>query len=141
MLLASASSLLEDVERRLRNAEIDVKTLRIVDKNREMFLKLHALLSDIEESPSNDVKTGTNKMSEVSGNRQETAGSMKLFLDMRIEELEAFGKERDAVFSFIGMCSVIKSGESQNIFSSRTGSRPFFSFYVKILRSPCAYFL
>ncbi|XP_078382607.1 E3 ubiquitin-protein ligase rnf213-alpha-like isoform X3 [Oculina patagonica] len=34
---------------------------------------------------------------------------MKLFLDMRIEELEAFEKERDAVSSFIDMCSVISS--------------------------------
>ena len=111
MLLQCASSLLEDVGRRLTKAEIDVKTLRIVQKNREKFLKLHFLLSSrIDESQlkADSVVTG-----EVSGNQQETE-TMKLFLDMRDEELEAFEKEREAVFSFAEMCSVLKSGESPN---------------------------
>lgn len=111
VLLGSASSLVEDVGRRLKNAEIDVKTLRIVQKNRGIFLKLHYMLSDVEESQSKDAKPGASKMGGTSGKQQGT-GSMELFLEMRIEELKAFEKERDAVFSFVEMCSAIKSGES-----------------------------
>lgn len=123
VLLGSVSSLLEDVGRRLKNAEVDVTTLRIVQKNRERFLKLHYLLSDAEESQSKDVKTGASKMDGTSGNQQGT-GSMELFLDMRIEEIRAFEKEREAVSSFVEMCSVIKSGKSFTSTNSKE-KRPF----------------
>lgn len=111
VLLGSSYSLLEDVGRRLKNAEIDVKTLKIVQKNRKEFLKLHYLLSEDEESQSSkDVKTGENKMSETDEKQQGTR-CMELFLEMRNEELKAFEKERDAVFCFVERCSVIKSGK------------------------------
>ena len=93
-LLELASSLLEDVSTGLRNAEIDVKTLRIVQENREKFLKLNYLRSSTEK------------------NQKET-NPMELFLDMRSEELKAFESEREAVLSFVEFCSAVKSGETK----------------------------
>ncbi|XP_022806306.1 E3 ubiquitin-protein ligase RNF213-like [Stylophora pistillata] len=89
-LLELASSLLEDVSTGLRNAEIDVKTLRIVQENREKFLKLNYLRSSTEK------------------NQKET-NPMELFLDMRSEELKVFESEREAVLSFVEFCSAVKS--------------------------------
>lgn len=109
-LICSASSLLQDVGRRLKNAEIDVKMLQIVQKNRETFLKLHYLLSDIEKSQSGEVKPEENKIGRTGGGDLRGTGAIELFLDMRVEELEAFKKERDAVFSFVEICSAIESG-------------------------------
>ena len=53
----------------------------------------------------------TGEISEDKGNQQE-ARSMEIFLEMRIEELKSFENEREAVSTFIAMCSVIKTGES-----------------------------
>lgn len=90
-----------------------MKTLRIVQKNREKFLKLHFLLSSRIDESQLKGDSVVRQTGEISGNQQETE-TMKLFLDMRDEELEAFEKEREAVFSFTEMCSVLKSGESPN---------------------------
>lgn len=81
-----------------------MNTLRTVHKDRDRFLELHSLLSKEDSAVTRDI-------SEDKGNQQE-ARSMEIFLDMRIEEIEAFEKEREAVSTFITMCSVIKTGES-----------------------------
>ena len=110
-LLVSATSLLEHVGIWLRNGKIQSSTLRIVQKHRDKFLKLYSLLSRVEDSTPSKEEAEASTISDVNGSQQQT-GSIELFLDMRIEELEAFEKEKDAVSSFIDMCSVIKSGES-----------------------------
>lgn len=110
-LLVSATSLLEHVGIWLRSGEIRPNTLRIVQRNRDKFLKLFYLLSRVEDSTlSKELEeAGSSRISEAKGNLYET-GSTKVFLDMRLEELEAFEKERNAVSSLIDMCSVIKAG-------------------------------
>lgn len=110
-LLVSATSLLEHVGIWLRNGEIRPNTLRIIQKDRDRFLKLYSLLSQEEVTTPSKEEAVPSTISEVKGSQHATV-SMKLFLDMRIEELEAFEKERDAVSSFIDMCSVISSGGS-----------------------------
>ena len=109
-LLVSASSLLEHVGLCLRNAEIDVNTLQNVEKRRASFLNLYSLVSEDKESTESGEKTVGSQMSEVSGSQKETS-TIKLFLDMRIDELEALEKERDAVRCFVEMCSMVQSGE------------------------------
>lgn len=79
-------------------------TLRIVHKNRDRFLELYSLLSKEDSAV-------TGEISEDKGNQQE-ARSMEIFLDMRLEELNAFEKEREAVSTFITKFSTIKIGES-----------------------------
>ena len=79
-------------------------TLQIVHKNRDRFLELYSLLS------KEDLAL-TGEISEDKGNQQE-ARSMEIFLDMRLEELNAFEKEREAVLTFITKFSTIKIGES-----------------------------
>lgn len=102
-ILVSATLLITRVGFRLKNGEIQVNTLRIVQKSRDRFLELYSWLSKEE--------TVTRKINEDQGSQQE-AGSMEIFLDMRIEELKSFENEREAVSTFIAMCSVIKTGES-----------------------------
>ena len=112
-LLVSASLLLERVGLRLRNAEIDMHTLRILQENRASFLSLCSLVSEVDgnaESSENDETTKCDK-------NQREISSVELFLDMRIDELEAFAKEREAVNSFVEMCSMVKSGELRNLSS------------------------
>ena len=105
-LFVSASSLLEHVGLHLKNAEIDVHTLRIVQKNRASFLNLYSLLSEFDGSYTSSHETEASTTTE-----QRETSPVKLFLDMRTDELEAFEKEREAVCSFVEMCSMIKSGE------------------------------
>ena len=102
-ILVSAASLVTHVGLCLKNGEIQVNTFRIVQKSRDRFLELYSLLSKEE--------TVTRNINEDQGSQQE-AGSMEIFLDMRIEELKSFENEREAVSTFIAMCSVIKTGES-----------------------------
>ena len=106
-LIVSASSLLGDIRLRLRNGSIDINTLRILQTNRLSFLNLCSLLSEDDVSAEPNVKSEASKSTE---NKQGTS-STGLFLDMRIEELEAFEKERDAVDSLVEMCSIENSGE------------------------------
>lgn len=108
-LIVSASSLLGDLKLRLTNGEIDIYTLRILQTNRSSFLNLCSLLSEDDVSAEPTVKSEACKLTE---NKQGTS-STGLFLDMRIEELEAFEEERDAVDSLVEMCSLEKSGESR----------------------------
>ena len=100
-MLVSATSLVTHVGFCLKNGEIQVNTLRIVQKSRDRFLELYSLISKEEAV--------TRKTNEDQGCRQE---AMEIFLDMRIEELKSFEDEREAVSTFIAMCSVIKAGES-----------------------------
>ena len=100
-MLVSATSLVTHVGFCLKNGEIQVNTLRIVQKSRDKFLELYSLISKEEAV--------TRKINEDHGSRQE---AMEIFLDMRIEELKSFEDEREAVSTFIAMCSVIKAGES-----------------------------
>lgn len=81
-----------------------MNTLRIVHKDRDRFLELYSLLPKEDSAVTRDI-------SEDKGNQQE-ARSMEIFLDMRSEELKAFEKEKEAVSTFITICSVIKTGES-----------------------------
>lgn len=108
----SASSLLDHVGLRLKKAVIDVCTLQILQMNRSSFLNLYSLLYEVNGSTEPTEKPEASKRAEVNENQQ-GIGSIELFLDMRIEELEAFGKERDAVYSFVEKCSMVKSGESR----------------------------
>lgn len=110
-----ATSLVEHVALCLRSGEINVSTLRIVNKDRDRFLELFSLLPEVPENISlkEEVPAGT----EASGNQRETAG-VEFLLEMRVEELEAFEKERDAVSTFIHMCSLIKSGILLKYFTS-----------------------
>ena len=103
-ILVSATSLVAHVGLCLKNGGIRVNTLRIVHKDRDRFLELYSLLSKEDSVVIREI-------SEDKGSQQEE-GSMKIFLDMRIEELKAFEKEREAVRTLIEMCSVIKTGES-----------------------------
>ena len=100
-LLVSAYSLLEHVGLGLRTAEIDAHTLRIVEKHSECFLRLYSLVSHDEDK---------RHRSEGDESRTDTSPE-KIFLDMRIEEMKAFEKEKDAVRCFFQMCTDIKSGE------------------------------
>ena len=90
-----------------------MKTLRILKKNYVSFLNVSALLCEVDGSAASTEGSEASKLTDVKKNQNETS-SAKLFLDMRIEELEAFEKERDAVQSFTEMCSKVKSGESGN---------------------------
>jgi len=110
-ILVSATSLLVHVGHCLRNGEIRVNTLRIVQKSRDRFMKLFPLLSEEEDNTTSKEEAATREIGEGKGDQQETS-PMETFLDMRIEELEAFEKERQRVSTFIEMCSVIKTGES-----------------------------
>ena len=102
-ILVSATSLVTHVGLCLKNGEIQVNTLRIVQKSRDRFMELYSLISKEEAV--------TRKINGDQGSQQ-TSGSMEIFLDMRIEELKSFENEREAVSTFIAMCSVIKTGES-----------------------------
>ncbi|XP_022797655.1 E3 ubiquitin-protein ligase rnf213-alpha-like isoform X3 [Stylophora pistillata] len=105
-LLVSATSLVEHIALCLRSGEINVSTLRIVSKDRDRFLELYSLLPEVPEYiPLNEEAVAG---SEASGNQRETA-DVEFLLEMRAEELEAFEKERDAVSTFIRMCSIIRS--------------------------------
>ena len=106
----SAKSLLEHIGLRLRKAEIDVRTLRILQTNRPSFLYLYSLLHEANGSTESTEKSEATKTAEANES-QEGISSIELFLDMRVEELEAFEKERDAVHSFVAKCSIVKSGE------------------------------
>ena len=106
-LLVSATSLVEHVAFWLRSGEINVSTLQIVNKDRDRFLELYSLLPKAPENTSLEEEFAAG--SKASGNHRETAG-VEVLLEMRAEELEAFEKERDAVSTFIHMCSLIKSG-------------------------------
>ena len=111
VLLLKASSLLERVSNGLRNAEIDVKTLRLVQRNRQKFLRYLRTSSEDNQSrvPHEAVKTDR-----VKENQNET-DPMEVFLEMRCEELKAFESEREAVSSFVEFCSAVKSGETQTL--------------------------
>lgn len=106
-LLVSATSLVEHVAFWLRSGEINVSTLQIVNKDRDRFLELYSLLPKAPENTSLEEEFAAG--SKASGNHRETAG-VEVLIEMRAEELEAFEKERDAVSTFIHMCSLIKSG-------------------------------
>ena len=108
-ILVSATSLVTHVGFCLKNGEIQVNILRIVQKSRERFLELYSLLSKEDSAV-------TGEISEDKGNQQE-ARSMEIFLEMRIEELKAFEKEREAISTFITTFSTIKIGESWCIIS------------------------
>ena len=110
-ILVSATSLLAHVGRCLKNGEIRVNTLRIVHKGRERFLELFPLLSEEDDNTTSKGEAVTKRISEDKGNQQKTS-VMETFLDMRIEELVAFEKERETVSTFIDMCSVMKTGKS-----------------------------
>lgn len=110
-IFVSATSLLAHVGDCLRNGEIRVNTLRIVRKGRDRFLELFSLLSKEEAIATSKEGAVTREISEDKGNQKET-GSMEIFLEMRIEELAVFEKEREAVSKFIEMCSAIAAGES-----------------------------
>ena len=105
-LLLSASSLLEQVGKQLRSAEIDVNALRILRDNEATFLNLFSLL------PGAGEKSEANEMAEANI-IQQGRSSAKLFLDMRIDELEAFQRERNEVHCFVETCSSVQSGESR----------------------------
>ena len=111
-LLSSASSLLEQVGKQLRSAEIDVNTLRILRNNEATFLDLLSLLPGVDENTASTEKSEASKMTEAN-KIQQGRSSTKLFLDMRIDELEAFQKERDEVRSFVELCSSDQTGESK----------------------------
>ena len=102
-LLVCASSLLERVGLGLRTAEIDAETLRIVERHSECFLRLYPLVSHDKDK---------RHRSEGDESKKDTSPE-KIFLDMRIEELKAFEKEREAVRCFVQMCTDVKSGESK----------------------------
>ena len=102
-LLVSAFSLLEHVGLGLRTAEIDAHTLRIVEKHSECFLRLYSLVCHDEDKRHRSEGDESKK----------DASPEKIFLDMRIEELKAFEKEREAVRCFVQMCTDVKAGESK----------------------------
>ena len=106
-LLVSATSLVEHIALCLRSGEINVSTLRIVSKDRDRFLELYSLLPEVPEYIP--LKEEAVAGSDTSGNQRETV-DVEFLLEMRAEELEAFEKERDAVSTFIHMCSIIRSG-------------------------------
>ena len=112
-----ATSLVEHVALCLRSGEINVSTLRIVNKDRDRFLELFSLLPEVPENISLKEEVTAGAGIEASGNQRETAG-VEFLLEMRVEELEAFEKERDAVSTFIHMCSLIKSGILLKYFTS-----------------------
>lgn len=66
-----ATSLVEHVALCLRSGEINVSTLRIVNKDRDRFLELFSLLPEVPENISlkEEVPAGI----EASGNQRETA--------------------------------------------------------------------
>jgi len=74
-------------------------------------MKLFSLLSGEEDNTTSKEEAATREIGERKGDQQETS-PIETFLDMRIEELEAFEKERETVSTFIEMCFVIKTGES-----------------------------
>ena len=113
VLLLKASSLLERVSNGLRNAEIDVKTLRLVQRNRQKFLRLNYLRTSSEDNQSRVLHEAV-KMDRVKEKQNET-DPMEVFLEMRCEELKAFESEREAVSSFVEFCSAVKSGETQTL--------------------------
>ncbi|CAH3163087.1 unnamed protein product, partial [Porites evermanni] len=98
-LLLSAFGLLEHVGLGLRTAEIDAQTIRIVEKHSECFLRLYSLVSHDKDK---------RHRSEGDESKKDTSPE-KIFLDMRIEELKAFEKEREAVRCFVQMCTEVKS--------------------------------
>ena len=111
-LLSSASSLLEQVVKQLRSAEINVNTLRILRNNEATFLDLLSSRPGVDENTASTEKSEASKMTEAN-KIQQGRSSAKLFLDMRIDELEAFQKERDKVHSFVEMCLSVQTGESR----------------------------
>lgn len=113
VLLLKVSSLLERVSNGLRNAEIDVKTLRLVQRNRQKFLRLNYLRTSSEDNQSRVLHEAV-KMDRFKENQNET-DPMEVFLEMRCEELKAFESEREAVSSFVDFCSAVKSGETQTL--------------------------
>ena len=107
-LFVSATSLLEHLGVCLRNAEIEVNMLRILQRNRDSFLNLYSLVFNLNESTKSPEMT------------REARTSAELFLDMRIEELETFEKERESISSFIKLCSKVTSSKSDGSFIVNT---------------------
>ena len=118
-VLVSAFSLLEHVGLGLRTAEIDAQTLRIVEKHSECFLRLYSLVSHDKDK---------RHRSEGDESKKDTSPE-KIFLDMRIEELKAFEKEREAVRCFVQMCTDAKLGESKRIIFLRP--RPNVELFIR----------
>ena len=67
----------------LKNAEIKVKTLQLIDEHTQHFLDLCGILK-------------------IEG--------VKEISQKRLAELKAFGEERDGVIAFIRICSMLKQG-------------------------------
>ena len=57
-------------------------------------------------------EAGACQMSEDNVNQTET---LKVFVEMRVDELKEFQKERDAVRCFVQMCSLVQSGELRSV--------------------------
>lgn len=108
----SATSLLEHVGVAIKNAEIDVNTLRSIEERSSLFLTLFSIISG-ERFPLTG-EAGACQTSEDNLNQTET-DSMKVFVEMRVDELKEFQKERDAVRCFVQMCSLVQSGELRSI--------------------------
>ena len=84
----------------IQQAEITVQSLRLVYEHRNRFLELYSLISEEEGTRSEDHSEEEKKVART-----------KVFLDLRMEELEAFEEERKTVFSFLEMISLITSGK------------------------------
>lgn len=108
----SATSLLEHVGVAIKNAEIDVNTLRSIEERSSLFLTLFSIISG--EGFHLTGEAGACQTSEDNLNQTET-DSMKVFVEMRVDELKEFQKERDAVRCFVQMCSLVQSGELRSI--------------------------
>ena len=108
----SATSLLEHVGVSIKNAEIDVNTLRSIEERSSSFLTLFSILSG--ESFHLTGEAGACQTREGNVNQTET-NSMKVFVEMRVDELKEFQKERDAVRCFVQMCSLVQSGELRSV--------------------------
>lgn len=106
----SATSLLEHVGVSIKNAEIDVNTLRSIEERSSSFLTLFSIISG--ESFHLTGEAGACQMSEDNVNQTET---LKVFVEMRVDELKEFQKERDAVRCFVQMCSLVQSGELRSV--------------------------
>ena len=103
-----------------------MNTLRILRNNEATFLNLFSLLPGAGENTSSTEKSEANEMTEAN-KIQQGRSSAKLFLDMRIDELEAFQKERNEVHCFVEMCSNVKNGESRKPLLKHEHTRLFIS--------------
>lgn len=101
--------------------------LRILRNNEATFLNLFSLLPGAGENTASAEKSEANEMTEAKKIQPEGRSSAKLFLDMRIDDLEAFQKEKNEVHCFVKMCSSVKTGESRKPLLKRGHTRLFIS--------------